>query len=238
MNDRAAQLASSFARAQQLTKVVANPEFDSFARNLKEGGYIDSNILSENYVQQEMLPYNPNNLMPMQSNVYNADAEMSRLQQFQSAPIRNDIGLPRKILEDIQNNPLNGLSADPTMDAFTNQLSSVTSLMPQQPQQNKQAQRKPSLTEQLSSQQNQQQIVSSNFDYDTMKMIMEGVVKKYIEPLKENLITETKNKETPSLKMMRIGENFQFMDNSGNVYEAVLKYKCNVNDIKKKKAVK
>lgn len=235
MNDRAAQLANSFARAQQLTKVVATSEFDKYAKNLNEGGFIDSNILSENYAPQEMLQYNPNapqDSYSMTSGGYDAHVELKNMSQNTSKPIRNNIGLPKQILEEIQNNPLNGISSDPTMDAFTNQLTSVTNLMPQSSQQ-----RKPSITEQFqtSHQQPMNNGGGGSFDYEMLKMIIEGVVKKYIEPLKESLLTENANMgSNASLKMMKIGKNFQFMDNSGNLYEADLKYKGNVKDMKKK----
>lgn len=239
MNDRAARLASSFARAQQLTKVVASPEFDKFAKGLNDGGFIDDSIVSENYKPTEMLPYNPNSI-PMQTNgsTYNAEAEMRRIQQGSMQPARNNIGLPKQILDEIKNNPLNGLSSDPTMDAFTTHLASVTNLIPQQtvPQQ---PQRKPTLTEQFTQSQPVQQpmqMPNSSFDYETMKMIIEGVVKKYIEPLKENLLTESINKDSStSLKMMKLGKNFQFMDSSGNIYEATMVFKGNIKDKKNKK---
>ena len=75
------------------------------------------------------------------------------------------------------------------------------------------------------------QMTNSSFDYETMKMIIEGVVKKYIEPLKENLLSESVNKDSStSLKMMKLGKNFQFMDSSGNMV-----FKGNIKDKKNKK---
>lgn len=239
MNDRAAQLASSFARAQQLTKVVASPEFDKYAKSLNDGGFIDNSIVNENYRPTEMLPYNPNS-MPMQTggSNYNAEAEMQRIRQGSIQPARNNIGLPKQILDEIKNNPLNGLSSDPTMDAFASQLASVTNLMPP-PTTPQQPQRKPTLTEQFTQSQPIQQpmqMTNSSFDYETMKMIIEGVVKKYIEPLKENLLSESVNKDSStSLKMMKLGKNFQFMDSSGNIYEATMVFKGNIKDKKNKK---
>jgi len=239
MNDRAAQLASSFARAQQLTKVVASPEFDKYAKNLNDGGFIDKSIVSEDYRQTEMLPYNPNS-MPIQTSGsnYNAEDEMRRIRQGSVQPTRNNIGLPKQILDEIKNNPLNGLSSDPTMDAFTSQLASVTNLMPP-PTEQQPPQRKPTLTEQFTQSQPIQQptqMTSSSFDYETMKMLIEGVVKKYIEPLKENLLNENTNRDSStSLKMMKLGKNFQFMDSSGNIYEATMVFKGNIKDRKNKK---
>ena len=186
-----------------------------------------------------MLPYNPNS-MPMQTggSNYNAEAEMQRIRQGSMQPARNNIGLPKQILDEIKNNPLNGLSSDPTMDAFASQLASVTNLMPP-PTTPQQPQRKPTLTEQFTQSQPIQQpmqMTNSSFDYETMKMIIEGVVKKYIEPLKENLLSESVNKDSStSLKMMKLGKNFQFMDSSGNIYEATMVFKGNIKDKKNKK---
>lgn len=228
MNDRATQLANSFARAKKLTEVVASPEFDKYAHNLRESGFVDSDILSEDYKPQNMLPYNPNSIPPTGSVPYDAHAAMQRIQQ--APPIRNNIGLPKQILDEIQKNPLNGISSDPTMDAFANTLAS--NIVPQQ--------KKPTLTEQLTQQPQLNQVVNnSNFDYETMKMIIEGVVKKYIDPLKENILNESVNKDNgASLKMMKLGKNFQFMDSSGNIYEATMTYKGNIKDMKNKKPVK
>lgn len=228
MNDRATQLANSFARAKKLTEVVASPEFDKYAHNLRESGFVDSDILSEDYSPQKMLPYNPNSMPPTGGGSYDAHAAMQRIQQ--APPIRNNIGLPKQILEEIQNNPLNGISSDPAMDAFANTLAS--NIVPQQ--------KKPTLTEQLTQQPQLNQVVNnSNFDYETMKMIIEGVVKKYIDPLKENILNESVNKDNgASLKMMKLGKNFQFMDSSGNIYEATMTYKGNIKDMKNKKPVK
>lgn len=232
MNDRATQLANSFARAKKLTEVVASPEFDKYAHNLREGGFVDTTILGENYTSQEMLPYNPNSVPPTSGgNTYDPYAEMKKLKQ--APPVRNNIGLPKQIVEEIQKNPLNGISTDPTMDAFANTLASA--IAPQQ--------KKPTITEHLTqqTQHSQPQVVtttSSNFDYETMKMIIEGVVKKYIDPLKENLLNESTNKDNgASLKMMKLGKNFQFMDSSGNIYEATMTYKGNIKDMKNKKPV-
>lgn len=228
MNDRATQLANSFARAKKLTEVVASPEFDKYAHNLRESGFVDSDILNEDYHPQKMLPYNPNSIPPTGGGSYDAHAAMQRIQQ--ATPIRNNIGLPKQILEEIQKNPLNGISSDPTMDAFANTLAS--NIAPQQ--------KKPTLTEQLNQQPQLNQVVAnSNFDYETMKMIIEGVVKKYIDPLKENILNESVNKDNgASLKMMKLGKNFQFMDSSGNIYEATMTYKGNIKDMKNKKPVK
>lgn len=233
MNDKASKLADTFNRARQLTQLVARPEFNEYARNLKDGGYIDSSILSETYASPELTPYNPS--MPsMASTPYSAEAELQKL-QTPNTSLRRNTGLPKSILEEIQNNPLTGLSADPKMDAFVNKISES---MP--PRNNFVAPNngtKPTLTEQFMQKNPSQPIISNGggFDYEMLKMIVEGVVKKYVEPLKENMLTENKNTDA-SLKMMKIGKNFQFMDSTGNIYEAVLKYKGNINEMKKKKS--
>lgn len=222
-NDRAEVLAKSFERAQQLTEIVGSKDFDRYAKTLSEGGFVDSYPTAEGFGQSKMLPYNPQ----AQTQQYSASNEMRRIQGRNGN--FNSSRLPKAILEEIQSNPLDGLSSDPTMDAFSNELFDKIGS-------------KPSFSSMIgeSMAQSNENVIqrpssSSGIDYDMLKMIVEGVVQKHIEPIKEKItLNESKG---DGIRMMRMtsGNKFQFVDSDGNIFEATLTYKGNVSEMKKKK---
>lgn len=72
--------------------------------------------------------------------------------------------------------------------------------------------------------------ITHNINYDTIRNICEDVVKKYASALKKSIINESKNNDTDStLKAMKIGNKFSFIDDKGNIYEAKLTLKGNIN---------
>lgn len=72
--------------------------------------------------------------------------------------------------------------------------------------------------------------ITHNINYDMIRNICEDVVKKYASALKKSIINESKNNDTDStLKAMKIGNKFSFIDDKGNIYEAKLTLKGNIN---------
>lgn len=74
----------------------------------------------------------------------------------------------------------------------------------------------------------------NNIDYSMIRMICEETMRKYINALKKSILTESQQ-NTPkesTLKAMKIGDKFSFIDSKGNIYEAKLTLKGNVNDKK------
>lgn len=71
--------------------------------------------------------------------------------------------------------------------------------------------------------------IKNNIDYDMIKNICDDVVKKYASALRKSILNEVKNISNNELKAMKIGNTFSFIDENGNIYEAKLTLKGNVN---------
>ena len=70
---------------------------------------------------------------------------------------------------------------------------------------------------------------SSSIDYSLIKMIVEDCMKKYTSSIKKSLLTENKQ-SNDSLSLITLKDKkLKLVDNKGNVYEAELKYKGNIN---------
>lgn len=209
-NSRAEKLANSFARAQKLTQAVSSPEFDKYVKKLSDNGYME---LDEDIEGQ--LGLNSD------SGRYDARRELNNIRNNKNVDFSKS-KLPKKILDEIKDNPLDGLSVDPTMDSFARNLSEKIT-----------KNEKPVFSE-MANRSNTEIQAKSSTDYEMIKMIVEGVVKKYMEPIKNNLLTEGKSANSNSVDSIILGKKFKFVDSSGNIYEAVLKYKGNVNSMNKK----
>lgn len=202
--NKAERLANSFARAQQLTKIVSTPEFDEYAKNVSTNS---NDIDFENYAGETNNNYRKSFV---RENINNIDLSNSKL--------------PKEILDEIRKNPLDGLSSDPTMDSFAQKVS-------------EKVQKNGSYSDFIKSKKTineKQNIVQTNnsTDYEIIKMIVEGTMNKYMEKIEKKLLNESKSINS-EINTMVIGKKFKFIDGSGNIYEAVLKYKGNINDIKK-----
>ena len=74
---------------------------------------------------------------------------------------------------------------------------------------------------------------SSNIDYSLIKSIVEECMRKYASALKKTIINESVERgNAPTMKAMKIGNTFSFVDDEGNLYEAELKYKRNIRQKK------
>ena len=82
--------------------------------------------------------------------------------------------------------------------------------------------------------QNINQNVNGQVDYSMIRMICEETMRKYISSLKKTILNESKQNESSdnTLKAMKIGDKFSFIDSKGNIYEAKLILKGNVHDNK------
>lgn len=164
---------------------------------------------------------------------YDARKEMEKLKEIEAHGGRGAINLegrniPKGILESILNNPLDLKPIDPRMDAFEQKLKdgmpgikAATNILEKVEKQDKEAKAK--LNEQL----NPKQTVSNNIDYELIKVLIESVIDKKLESLKQS-INESNNHQQiyiPSLKYLSFKDNFYFVDNDDNVFECVMKYK-------------
>ena len=164
---------------------------------------------------------------------YDARKEMEKLKEIEAHGGRGAINIegrniPKGILESILNNPLDLKPIDPRMDAFEQKLKdgmpgikSATNILEKVEKQDKEAKAK--LNEQL----NTYQSVSNNIDYELIKVLIESVIDKKLESLKQSINESNNHQQTyiPSLKYLSFKDNFYFVDNDDNVFECVMKYK-------------
>ena len=76
----------------------------------------------------------------------------------------------------------------------------------------------------------QSTVGGQQIDYSMIKMIVEECMRKYTSSLKKSILNESKSvNEGNSLKAMKIGDKFSFIDDSGNLYEAKLTFVKNIS---------
>ena len=72
-------------------------------------------------------------------------------------------------------------------------------------------------------------------DYSLIRTIVEESVKKYVGSLKKSLLNENKQQSTDdNMVLMKIGESFKFVTKNGDIFEAHLVKKGNINEKKTK----
>ena len=164
---------------------------------------------------------------------YDARKEMEKLKEIEAHGGRGVVNLegrniPKGILESILNNPLDLKPIDPRMDALEEKLKdkmtgikAATNILEKVEKQDKEAKAK--LNEQL----NPKQTISNNIDYELIKVLIESVIDKKLESLKQSINESNNHQQTyiPSLKYLSFKDNFYFVDNDDNVFECVMKYK-------------
>jgi len=75
----------------------------------------------------------------------------------------------------------------------------------------------------------------SQVDYSLIKTIVEDCMRKSLASIKKAMLTESQAPSANKLELMRIGESFKFVTSNGDIYEAKLVKKGNVNERKKEK---
>ena len=129
---------------------------------------------------------------------------------------RSGMKLPKEILESMTSNPLEAEIS--VLDKLDGQM--FAEQVNVQPAQN-------IVTEQTST--------SSGFvDYGMIRMICEETIRKYMSSLKKTIVNESKNSNNSNLKALKIGESFSFITEEGDIYEAKLEFKGNINKKTKK----
>lgn len=134
--------------------------------------------------------------------------------------------LPRQIIESIAANPLDMTVVDPKMDAFTEKLKQT---LPNSFNRSYEIQEK--LEKQDRQELNEVQgnnnatPASVNVDYELIKTIVESVLDKKVGELKREMINENLSYgSNNSLKAMKLGEKFLFLDSDNNIFECQMKY--------------
>lgn len=153
---------------------------------------------------------------------YDAREEMKRIEERKEHGNNVDYShskIPKSILNSIIKNPLDMPSTDPKMDAFTQKLQEK---LPEGINRSYAIQNvlegkdKAKVTDEKSH--------SNSIDYEMIKMIVENAVEKKLSELKGTLLTEGKENDSHSLRAMKIGNKFLFLDNDNNIFECQMKY--------------
>lgn len=146
---------------------------------------------------------------------------MQKSQTFQSnggVPTRSK--LPREIVESMTNNPIDTSVFNPEQSILDR--AGVTNL----PQVQKQKSRNNVINEQVAP----QPVAQQQVDYSLIKSIVEECMRKYTSALSKKILKENKENGMSELKAMKVGNKFSFITESGDVYEATLKFKKNINE--------
>lgn len=175
---------------------------------------------------------------------YSAEAEMERIKNRMNeggkAAVSVNSRVPKKILESFLENPCNldtELYQDANMTALTKRLSGkmpgVKNVNEIQKKLDEADREKQKVSESLRP---KQVDTNSNvsIDYSLIKNIIESVIEEKLLTVKQSL-TETINRnvdDSGSLKVMKMGSKFLFLDDEDNVYECKMQY---VGKNKKKK---
>lgn len=169
---------------------------------------------------------------------YDPYEEMKRIKERSEHGTNIDYShskLPKQIIESILSNPLDMTVTDPKMDAFTEKLKQTlpnSFSRSYEIQEKLEKQSKENIEEKQNSVNNI--AVNQNIDYELIKTIVESVVDKKINELKNGIVNESLTYgNNNSLKAMKLGEKFLFLDNENNVFECQMRY---VGKNKKKKA--
>lgn len=153
---------------------------------------------------------------------YDAREEMKRIEERKERGNNVDYShskIPKSILNSIIKNPLDMPSTDPKMDAFTQKLQEK---LPEG------INRSYAIQNVLEGKDKAKSIEekphTSSIDYEMIKMIIENAVEKKLSELKGTLLTEGKENDSHSLRAMKIGNKFLFLDNDNNIFECQMKY--------------
>lgn len=159
---------------------------------------------------------------------YDARTEMEMIKEGFSSDNVKKSKLPAAIKEAMVSNPLIITTVDPKMDAFTAKLAAVqgvqkaATIMNQLDEEDaaKENARKSALNENI-----QHSLV--NIDYNMIKTIVENAVKSLKDDLRHELNESMarNNQNDASLKVMKMGNKFLFLDSEDNIFECQMVYK-------------
>lgn len=163
----------------------------------------------------------------IKSNRYDPKEEMKRIEERRKEGAKIDYSksnIPKSILESIIKEPLDMPTSDAKMEALTERLSKK---LPSGIGRSYEIQSKLENTLPKASKVNEAGTKAMDHnggvDYELIKMIVENVIDKKINSIQSALLTESKN-DGASLKAMKMGNKFLFLDNDNNVYECQMKF--------------
>lgn len=203
-------------RARKLIQMDANGTLDEVKKNAESSGKlsysnegVDTNII-ENYTPKDINQYN--NVQPQDFHINKSKLPIEILESFKTKQIDTTL--------------LNG-GMTKTNGSVLDQLDMLTNGKVLQQESIQQPQQKQIVKETV---QVQPQITTS-IDYSMIKMIVEDCMRKYTSALKKQILSENKTtQDSGTLQAMKIGNKFSFIDSKGNVFEATLTKKGNINE--------
>ena len=205
-------------RARKLIQMDANGTLDAIKESAKSSGKlsyssdgaVDTTIMEHSNTPKDLNQYN--NIQPQDFHINKSKLPLEILESFKTKQIDTTLlngGMGKS----------NGSVLD-QIDMLTNGkvLQQETIQKPQQKQ----------IVQETVQVQPQ---VNSNVDYSMIKMIVEECMRKYTSALKKQILTENKStQDCGTLQAMKIGNKFSFIDSKGNIYEATLTKKGNINE--------
>ena len=205
-------------RARKLIQMDANGTLDAIKENAKSNGKltysndgaVNTIIMEHSNTPKDLNQYN--NVQPQDFHINKSKLPVEILESFKTKQIDTTLlngGMGKS----------NGSVLD-QLDMLTNGkvLQQETIQKPQQKQ----------IVQETVQVQPQ---ISSNVDYSMIKMIVEECMRKYTSALKKQILTENKStQDCGTLQAMKIGNKFSFIDSKGNIYEATLTKKGNINE--------
>ena len=203
-------------RARKLIQMDANGTLDEVKKNAESSGKlsysnegVDTNII-ENYTPKDINQYN--NVQPQDFHINKSKLPIEILESFKTKQIDTTL--------------LNG-GMGKSNGSVLDQLDMLTNGKVLQQESIQQPQQKQIVKETV---QVQPQITTS-IDYSMIKMIVEDCMRKYTSALKKQILSENKTtQDSGTLQAMKIGNKFSFIDSKGNVFEATLTKKGNINE--------
>lgn len=211
---RAKKLIQSDARQE-----IAEGKKPKYIPTIKEsmgGSYGSSSVGSyddydnePNYLNEEQMANIHNKTKTMPINTNNG--------------VRNN-KVPSAILKEFANNPIDTSSLESGLGMESQ--SSVLDVMGIKPQQRRVVQE-----EKVEPQTNLNVSSNVNVDYSLIKTIVEDCMRKMLPTLKKSLINESKVNDD-SISLLKFDKSFKFVTKNGDIYEATLIKKGNLNDMK------
>ena len=209
--------------ADTLNKLVQNRDTIRKIMAMDSNGKMDTML--ENAVKTGNVSFSQDGVNYNGSSNYNDDGRV-----VVNEEIMKNSRMPKKILESFQQNPgtstkmptsiLDGLELK-SLDEMRNESSNNNITM------------------------NPMTQTGGNvIDYSLLRTIINEAVqenvKKYMSALSKKLLSEGVNLNNPSdtIQAVKLGKKFSFITENGDVYEATLAYKTNINESKNKKTKK
>lgn len=168
--------------------------------------------------------YDYNDRQPSYSNQNTQEMQYAQPASFGHSNVNTK--LPKEVLKEMMENPIDvgRLDVEGLAGGGVSVLDSLNIDM--QPLQTNRQQ--PQSFRQRPAQQQTQQPVyggGGGIDYSLLKSIIDESISRHLSEIDRGTLNESKNNGGDlTLKAMKIGEKFQFIDSSGNLYEAKLRF--------------